>query len=82
MNINIRTTAVKDLKKIDEKNKKKIHAKILELKQFPNVANIKMLTNFEPAYRLRVGNYRVLFDIIENSVEIGRVLHRKDSYTN
>ncbi|MCP5098013.1 MAG: type II toxin-antitoxin system RelE/ParE family toxin [Chloroflexi bacterium] len=82
MNINIRKTAVKDLKKIDEKNKKKIYAKILELKQFPNVANVKMLTNFEPAYRLRGGNYRVLFDIIENSVEIGRVLHRKDSYTD
>jgi mRNA interferase RelE/StbE len=42
--------------------------------------NIKQLTNFEPAYRLRVGDYRVLFDIYEDVVEIGRVLHRKKSY--
>ena len=82
MNINIRRTAVKDLKKIDKKTKQRIHAKILDLKQFPNVTNVKKLTNFEPAYRFRVGDYRVLFDVLEDSIEIGRVLHRKDSYSH
>ena len=80
MKINIRKSAVRDLKKIDHKNKKKIHSGILELQKFPNISNIKKLTNFEPAYRLRVGDYRILFDISENIIEIGRVLHRKDSY--
>jgi mRNA interferase RelE/StbE len=27
------------------------------------VGDVKRLTNFEPAYRLRVGDWRVLFDI-------------------
>jgi len=80
MKINIRKSAVRDLKKIDHKNKEKIHSGILELQKFPNISNIKKLTNFEPAYRLRVGDYRILFDISENIIEIGRVLHRKDSY--
>lgn len=80
MRINIRRSAIKDLKKINVKDKEKIHAKILELRNFPDTANIKKLTNFEPAYRLRVGNYRILFDVSEDTVEIGRVLHRKDSY--
>ena len=80
MKINIRKSAIKDLKKIDFKNKEKIHTKILELKKFPNILNVKRLTNFEPAYRLRVGDYRILFDVAENIIEIGRVLHRKDSY--
>ena len=80
MQINIRRSAIKDLKKINVKDKEKIHAKILELRNFPDTANIKKLTNFEPAYRLRVGNYRILFDVSEDTVEIGRVLHRKDSY--
>ena len=80
MQINIRRTAIKDLKKIDKKDKTKIHAKILELEHFPNVANIIKLTNFEPAYRLRVGDYRILFDVVEDIIEIGRILHRKDSY--
>lgn len=80
MNINIRKSAIKDLKKIDSKNKKKIHLIILELKKFPNIKNIKRLTNFEPAYRLRVGDYRILFDVLLDFIEISRVLHRKDSY--
>ncbi len=82
MNISIRKSAIKDLKQIDNKSKEKIYVKILELKKFPNISNVKKLTNFEPAYRLRVGNYRILFDVSENTIEIGRVLHRKHSYKN
>ena len=80
MKINIRKSAIKDLKRIDYKNKEKIHAGISELNNFPNISNVKKLTNFEPAYRLRVGDYRILFDIFESTIQIGRVLHRKDSY--
>ncbi len=80
MKINIRKSAIKDLKKISSKEKEKIHLKIAELIKFPNISNIKKLTNFEPAYRLRVGDYRILFDVLENTIEIGRILHRKDSY--
>jgi len=78
MNINIRKSAIKDLNKIDYQYRQRIHAKILELKEFPNTANVKKLTNFEPAYRLRVGDYRVLFDVFGDTIEIGRVLHRKE----
>ena len=80
MKLSIRNSAVRDLKKINRKNKEKIHSGILVLEKFPNISNVKKLTNFEPAYRLRVGDYRILFDVSENTIEIGRVLHRKDSY--
>ncbi|OQX22748.1 MAG: plasmid stabilization protein [Desulfobacteraceae bacterium IS3] len=80
MKINIRESAVKDLKKIGGTDKKRIHNKILELENFPDVSNLKKLTDFEPAYRARVGNYRILFDIVKDTVEIGRILHRKESY--
>ncbi|MBD3823838.1 MAG: type II toxin-antitoxin system RelE/ParE family toxin [Epsilonproteobacteria bacterium] len=80
MKIEIRKSAIKDLKAIHEPFKSKLHDKILELKNFPNLSNIKKLTNFEPAYRLRVGDYRVLFDIIDDTIIIGRVLHRQNSY--
>ncbi len=80
MKINLRKSAVKDLKKIDRKDKDMIHAKIVELANFPDVSNVKKLTNFEPAYRLRAGDYRILFDVSEDVIEIGRVLHRKESY--
>ena len=80
MQIEIRKSAIKDLKQISEPYKTTIHNKILELKKFPNLQNIKKLTNFEPAYRLRIGDYRVLFDVENDNLIIGRVLHRKESY--
>jgi len=80
MKIELRKSAIKDLKSISEPYKMKLHTKILELQEFPNLPNIKKLTNFEPAYRLRVGNYRILFDVVEDTIIIGRVLHRQNSY--
>lgn len=80
MKIDLRKSAIKDLKSISEPFKTKLHNKIPELKDFPNLQNIKKLTNFEPAYRLRVGDYRILFDVIEDTIIIGRVLHRQSSY--
>ena len=80
MKIEIRKSAIKDLKNISEPYKTNIHNKILELQEFPNISNIKKLTNFEPAYRLRVGNYRVLFDVFNETIIIGRILHRQQSY--
>jgi len=73
MLIEIRKSAVKDLKSISEPFKTKLHDKILELKNFPNLPNIKKLTNFEPAYR-------ILFDVVDEVIIIGRVLHRQNSY--
>jgi len=53
---------------------------MLELEKSPEVSNLKQLTNFEPAYRARVGDYRILFDVKGDSIEIGRILHRNKSY--
>ncbi len=54
---------------------------IFAFKEFPNISNVKKLTKFEPAYRYRIGDYRVLFDVDTDKLIIGRVLHRKDSYS-
>jgi mRNA interferase RelE/StbE len=81
MHIELRKSAIKDLSALPPKIKDGIHLKIAELVNFPNVINIKKLTHFEPAYRLRVGDYRILFDVVDNQkIVIGRVLHRKESY--
>ncbi len=80
MKVNIRKSAIKDLKKISNKEKEIIYDTIKTLKNFPEIPNIKKLTNFEPAYRLRIGNYRILFDVFDDTIEIGRILHRKESY--
>ncbi len=80
MRIELRNSAIKDLQRIDRQQKQRLHEAIGTLGDFPDVPNLKKLTNFEPAYRLRVGDYRVLFDIVEETIVIGRVLHRQESY--
>ncbi|MFE8032260.1 type II toxin-antitoxin system RelE family toxin [Thiohalocapsa marina] len=42
--------------------------------------DIKRLTNFTPEYRLRIGNYRVLFEVEDDTVVVYRVMHRKHIY--
>ncbi|MBI4688494.1 MAG: type II toxin-antitoxin system RelE/ParE family toxin, partial [Nitrospirae bacterium] len=42
--------------------------------------NIKKLTNHTPEYRLRVGDWRVLFEVLEDNIIIYRIRHRKEVY--
>ena len=72
--------ALKDLSKINRVSVQKILAKIEKLESFPQVSNFKKLTNFKPPFRLRVGDYRILFDVEENVITVYRVRHRKESY--
>jgi len=80
LKVNVLNKAQKDLKKIDTQDIKKILLAIKELENYPNVSNIKKLVNFKPIYRKRVGDYRILFDIEDNKIFVGRILHRKESY--
>ena len=73
----------KDLKKIASYNLPKIKSGIDKLRNFPNIKNIKHLTNHPIAdYRLRIGNYRVLFDVDWGTKEIHilKIAHRREIY--
>ena len=80
MVVELTDKAIKDLSKINKQDALKIFSKIENLKDFPQVANLKKLNNFMPPYRLRVGDYRVLFDIQSDIITVHRVRHRKDVY--
>ena len=77
--VEIMPKAIKDLKKIDKSNVFTVINKIQNLENGLE-GNIKKLTNFTPEYRLRVGNYRVLFEIEGEKIIIYRIKHRKDAY--
>lgn len=73
----------KDLKNIPNNIIVKIRESISELRSFPNITNIKKLKSHPLAdYRLRVGNYRILFDVDEilSVINILKIGHRKDIY--
>ena len=80
LKVEISKKAYKDIKNLENSEAKQVVESIKELISFPNVPNIKKLTNFQPSYRLRVGDYRVLFEIEGELVVVYRVLHRRDSY--
>jgi mRNA interferase RelE/StbE len=42
--------------------------------------DVKQLTDFTPEYRLRVGDYRVLFEVEEKTIIVYRVRHRREVY--
>lgn len=74
---------LKDVKKINKKDRLKIKKAIEELKNFPNISNIKHLKEHSLAdYRLRVGEYRVLFNVDweKREIYILKIGHRKDVY--
>ncbi|AQQ29562.1 cytotoxic translational repressor of toxin-antitoxin stability system [Burkholderia gladioli] len=54
--------AFKQLRKLDRQIQTAIRDSVDTLEAMPNCQNVKSLTNHEYDYRLRVGNYRVLFN--------------------
>ena len=76
------SSAVKTLRKIPVETAKRIRSKLNELVKDPFAApNVKKLTS-HPGYRLRIGNWRVLYlvqsqQVVIYIVEIGQ---RKEVY--
>ena len=59
--------ALKNLRKIPQKNQKIILINIELLAENPfTKTNVKKLVDFDISYRMRVGNYRVLFERVDN----------------
>lgn len=60
--INWTVKAAKQLRKLDKPQQRTVVQAVGELAAMPQCQNVKALTNHQYGYRLRVGNYRVLFD--------------------
>ncbi|MBM3838372.1 MAG: hypothetical protein FJ398_10475 [Verrucomicrobia bacterium] len=41
---------------------------------------MKRLSNHFPEYRMRAGNWRVLFEVAGDRVVVYRIRHRRDAY--
>ena len=71
--------SLRDLKSIPKQTAARIIEKI-EAYADDKPADVKRLTLHEPGWRLRVGEYRVLFDLEGSRLTIYRVKHRKQAY--
>jgi mRNA interferase RelE/StbE len=79
--VNLKRSAEKELEKLPTKIHDKIINILLSLKENPFPRNSKKLRGRE-GYRIRVGDYRILYLIDESgrTMEVVSVAHRKEVY--
>lgn len=74
--------AVKDIGKVDKTVKYQLYKKLSHFKELDDIKVVaKKLHNYDAGeYRLRVGNFRIIFDLDKHIMVILRIEHRKDVY--
>jgi mRNA interferase RelE/StbE len=79
--IEIKKSAAKEIEKLPGNEIKKVLNKIKELSQNPRPIGCKKLSK-EEKYRIRQGNYRILYQVKDDLliIFVVKVAHRKDVY--
>ena len=78
--IRFKKSVGRDLKKIEKQQVERILSNI-EDRLGNNPENYPSLTGkFSGLRKLRVGNYRIIYSILDDTVLILRISHRRDSY--
>ena len=80
----IERNAEKNFKKTPKKIKKKIIAVAIGLKNNPKPLSVRKISDSENYYRIRIGDYRIIYEIDEKrkKINIFRIRHRKGAYLN
>lgn len=75
-------SAVKDRKRIDGIVRVRIDRALQELQSEPRPKGVKKLTAKQNDWRIRVGDYRILYEIDDEQslVTVWRIAHRRDVY--
>ena len=82
MQVYITPTAQKELNRLPNKIALKISSAIVELASDPFPPNFKKLQSQNNTYRIRIGNYRIIYALDNSSklIYVARIRHRKDAY--
>ncbi len=77
----IAKSAAKELERVPAKDRQRIVAKIFSLADDPRPIGAEKLSG-EDKYRIRQGNYRILYEIIDSTliVTVVRVGNRREIY--
>lgn len=80
--IEITASAEKSLKKIPKKDLEKVVEAIQVLAISPFPSGCRKLKGEEDVYRVRQGNYRIIYEVIDSKliVLVLKIGHRKDIY--
>ena len=72
--------AIKDVQRLETKVKRRIGKTLLRYSEDPFRYAEKLTESKLGTYRFRIGQYRVVFDLMGNDIVVLRVGHRKDIY--
>lgn len=78
----IKSSAQKELDALDDAVFSRIDRRILALAENPRPAGCKKLKGYKDQWRIRIGNWRVVYFIDDSAkrVSISRVAHRREVY--
>ena len=82
--IEIKSSAKKELAQLPREIGENVVREIARLATNPRPNGCKKLTGSQHSYRIRVGNYRVVYSLFEQKliIEIVKIGNRKDVYGN
>ena len=75
-------SALRELKRLDRQIIPRIVNVIADLPRNPYPSGVRKLQGSEQTYRIRIGDYRVIYEVFSSRlvIQISRVRHRKDAY--
>ena len=81
-NVEIARRAIKSIAGLPHNQQRRIRAAIDLLAEEPRPPNCVALTGEESVYRVRVGDYRILYEVIDERlvIHVIRVGHRREVY--
>jgi mRNA interferase RelE/StbE len=80
--VELRPAALRDLKSLPREVLDRVSEKIDSLPENPRPPGVEKLSGSEDSYRVRVGDYRILYRIVDEAllVLVVAVRHRKEAY--
>ena len=80
--VEISRTAERQLARLDRATRQRIAAAMLSLAEEPRPRGCRKLHGYEDVYRIRVGRYRLLYSVSDDTVVIVilKVGHRRNVY--
>ncbi len=80
--VNITPTAVKERKRLDAATRKRIDNALHKLLQNARPAGAKKLSGSAYNWRIRVGDYRILYEVDDKGrlITVWRIAHRREVY--
>lgn len=76
------SSAAKEFRSLEDKIKRRVAVAIDALRENPRPTGMRKLRGHERVYRIRVGSYRVVYEIDDQArlVQVTRIRHRRGVY--